>query len=91
MTAHLTRFFRFLLVDEQGSLIGQPCGLLQILVLPASTQRFIESDQGEQFISLRLGELEFRGEVICLICQHFKVAGCSTLISNIRKARGVLS
>src|SRR6266436_6761603 len=55
------------------------------LVLPASAQRLIESDQSQQFISLCLGKVEFRGEVICLICQDLKVAGGAAFISNIGK------
>ena len=43
------------------------------LLLPASTKRLVELDQGDQFTALRLGQSKLRGKRIRLIREDLKI------------------
>jgi hypothetical protein len=56
--------------------------LAGVLLLPTASQRLVESYQSQQFIKSCLGQVEFGGKVICLICQHLQIAGVAALIAK---------
>jgi|SRR5579859_1229694 len=64
-------------------LTGNP----KTLLLPTASQRLVALDQGQQFIEAGLGQVEFGGKVICLICQHLQIAG-GIACADARRAGG---
>lgn len=50
----------------------------------------VELDQGEEFVGLGLGEIEFGGEIVGFVGKNFEVAGDSAFVANVGKTRGIL-
>ena len=59
------------------------------LLLPAAAEGLVDLDESEEFVGLGLGKIEFGGEVVGFVGENLEVAGYSTFIPNVGKARGI--
>lgn len=60
------------------------------LLLPTPAEGIVKLDECQTLIELCLGEIQFRGEIICFAGQHLQVACAAILVKRIRDAIGVL-
>ena len=60
------------------------------LLLPAAAEGLIDLYEGEEFVEAGLRQAKFRGEVVCLVGEHFEVACGAALVALTGKLRGVL-
>ncbi len=60
------------------------------LLLPATTQRFVQLNQCQQFIESSLNETQFRRKRVCFIRQNLEVSRDTAVVAQVRKAGSVL-
>ena len=85
---HYLRFCGFFLDFVRSTKVRH--GILFIhkgeaLLLPATTQRLIECDESEQFIALRLSQIELGGECVRFVSQYFEIIRGSGIEADLRK------
>ena len=63
--------------------------LKALLLLPPSSKRIVELNQGDPFVELSLGKLKLRVEVAAVAIEYFKVTADSSSIPDVGQSRGV--